>query len=135
MVVPSVIRQMCLLIVGFFNDSDLIEIVHALHLFFVFLPLDNITQPTLLSMKTSIDSIIIILSYSARCFPVDALLAKIDVNNVKRDTSRIGERITVSDLNRGTLYKVNVTIVAVGSQRISSTPLAFTARTKCKLLG
>jgi hypothetical protein len=93
-------------------------------------PDNNITQLGLLSMETSINSIIITLSYSARCFPIDALLAEIDVSNVKRDTFRIGERITVSDLNRGTLYEVNVTIVAVGSQRIRSTPLPFTAQTK-----
>ena len=140
MVVPSVIRQMCLLIVGFFNDGDLIEIiVHYIKiLFFVFLPLDNITQLTLLSMETSINSIIIALNFSARCFPIDSLMAEVDVSNVKRDTSHIiDERITVSDLNRGTLYEVNVTLVTVtvGSQRVRSTPLTLTAQTKCKLLG
>jgi hypothetical protein len=94
----------------------------------------HIDKPEVQVMGTDVNSVSMALKHHPRCFVNHTNWALIHLNSVKHGIYNIDDSklIIVSNLHRGTLYEVEVSVVAINRefQNVTSDPTAFFVRTE-----
>jgi hypothetical protein len=116
------------------NDDILLEMQYCIGICILFTALGHIDKPEVQVMGTDVNSVSMALKHHPRCFVNHTNWALIHLNSVKHGIYNIDDSklIIVSNLHRGTLYEVEVSVVAINRefQNVTSDPTAFFVRTE-----